>query len=334
MPNFLPVLMYRPEHVFFLSTQQELACGIHLRSLIDKKGSKVHLFDDISAYDDTILNQRLNKIYTNYPDRLHLNVTGGTKPMAFAAYEFFRQRNKPVFYCNTENREIIHLYPSRKSEPIKANLTIEDYLAAYGYKIENEKPPDYGYGYAGLFSRIDTGNLFNEYFNFIAKIRKAFSTLSNRTIHSNRKHFSLQNASGNVIFTLNINDTKENFRFPDINFFTGQWLEYYVFWKLDQLYKPDELKIGVKILSGNNVRNEIDVLMLKDFILYLFSCKSGKVENQQLYEIETLRPIISGTYGRGVAVFTSEVIKPVVKRAQELKIHLVTDLKSFKIHEN
>jgi hypothetical protein len=325
MANVLPVFMYQPQNVFLLSTPEEINCARHLQSLFMKKGIKVFLYDDISAYDDIDLNTKLELIFSSFEKDIFLNVTGGTKPMALAAYEYFRKNNKPVFYCNTEHLGIIHLLPLRKIENLKTNITIENYLAAYGYKIEEEKSARLDFAYETLFAEIEKDQLLDEFIKFTDSVRKALDKESYQTVNSIKKNFSFQKTPANFVLALPNVKPPLKYKFGAKEFLFGDWLEYYVYWKFKSL-NPDEMKIGVKIVSDNQIRNEIDLIILKNYKLYLISCKSGKAENAALYELETLRAITSGTFGKGVAVLSSTPSENIIQRAKELSITLVLNV--------
>ncbi|MBK7380372.1 MAG: DUF1887 family protein [Ignavibacteriales bacterium] len=329
MPNLLPVLMYQPKNIFLLSTKEEISCAKQLQSLLVKEGFKVYLYDDISAYDDTNLKLRLDYIFNKYSDDIFLNVTGGTKPMAFAAYEYFREKGNRVFYCNTEQKQIMHLLPKRYTEELKTELTIENYLAVYGYKIENEKSSTTDYNYDNLFELIEKNNHLKEFISFTLLVRKALSEESNKTINSKSKIFSYQKTTAKFILIYNSTKPSLKFKFDTKDFLFGDWLEYYVYWKY-KLIKDSEIKLGVSIISENYIRNEIDVIFLKDYKLTLVSCKSGEAKNSALYELETLRQITSGTFGKGIAVMTNKPMENIINRAKELSITLISDLATIK----
>jgi hypothetical protein len=331
MPNVLPVLMYKPKNVFLLSTPEELGCGKHLQKLFTKKGIKVFLYDNVSAYDNLNLNKILDDIFHKHNDDLHLNLTGGTKLMAIAAYEYFRKKGKPVYYCNTEHMEIINLLPFRNTEVLKTILTIEDYLAAYGYKIVKTKSLKKEINYEEFFELLEKENLFNEFIQFTSSVRKAFSENINQTIISKQKTFSFQKTPSNFILGLNIGRNNRKYKFTTRDFIFGDWLEYYVYGKM-KLSSTSQVELGVKIVSENNVENEIDLLILKNYKLYLISCKSGKTENSALYELETLRSLAGGTFSKGVAIILDKIAKSdnLINRAKGLNIDLISDLVALK----
>ncbi|HOG80046.1 MAG TPA: DUF1887 family CARF protein, partial [Anaerolineaceae bacterium] len=76
-----------------------------------------------------------------------INLTGGTKPMALAAYELARQYQLPVIYLQSEGK-VSHLYRYGMSNhqvkleeihPLPTVLNISDYFQAFGLKIVSMK---------------------------------------------------------------------------------------------------------------------------------------------------------------------------------------------------
>jgi hypothetical protein len=68
-----------------------------------------------------------------------VNVTGGTKIMSLAVFEFFKSTNTDCeIYYLTGQGNYIKLYPGkRKSFVLTNHLTLKEYLVAYGIKIKN-----------------------------------------------------------------------------------------------------------------------------------------------------------------------------------------------------
>lgn len=329
MANVLPVLMFKPQNVFLLSTSEELDCGRHLQSLFSSKNIKVFLYDNINAYDDEALIKRLNEIFDKYADDIVLNVTGGTKMMAIPAYEYFRERNKPVFYCNTDGHEIIHLFPQRKIEKINVQISITDYLVSNGYKIEEEKNFSKELGVPSFLDWLLPDKL-SSFIPFADKVRREVKLDEPRTT----RHI------GDYQFEKMLDITRVK-HFPtdtiikvNANFFHGNWFEA-VTEKIVKDTLQCETKSGVKIVSPAGNKNEIDTLFIKNQQLYLVSCKSGKTEGQgikeHLAELEVLRSLTGGTFAKALFIYANKTPERILYRAKEFKIKAlpITQLKTY-----
>lgn len=60
-----------------------------------------------------------------------LNMTGGTKPMMLAAYNFFKEKKCSIYYKNIDKNSIQQIFPIKNEILIKSELTIFEYLTAY-----------------------------------------------------------------------------------------------------------------------------------------------------------------------------------------------------------
>lgn len=322
MANVIPFLMYKPSNVFLLSTEQEKECAIHLQSFFTKKKSKVYLYNDIDAYDSKNLIKRLDEIFNKYSDNdITLNITGGTKIMALTAYEYFKEKQKSIFYCNTGSLEILNLFPQKKSEPININISIEDYLAAYGYEITNEKNINFGEDIENFLNIIFPSNI-NSFTKFVNKVR-AEKSLNTPRFNFADKEFKIEKHY-DVCRLEHI--SSKTFIKSGGDFVFGNWLEFLTAKILSKALKS-EIKIGVKIVSPENNYNEIDVMFVKNYQLNIVSCKSGSFKNtgikEHLSELEVLRNLTGGTFGKAYFVYSNDKNEQIINRANELKIKAV-----------
>ncbi len=324
MPNVLPVLMYKPDRVYMLMTDQEKLCGLHLKELFESKKIEVITKEEIQAYNPRTVTDTLLEIKRlSGKDNLSLNLTGGTKVMSISAYEFAKTNNIPAFYCNTENQKIIELLPQVSYQNLSVQLSIEDYLLSYGYRIKEKKSVAEIEKYYPLFEFIETNNLMRSFIKFSEDVKTKLA-------QSNPK-FSVSSADKNFIFHKTINSLRlefgkaprKSFNVDASQFKSGDWLEHYIYYKLKD-EKDIEILSGVKIFSDKGVDNEIDVIVLKDFILYLISCKSGKKDNQyDLFQLEVIRNISSGTFGKGIFVTVNKTTDMFIERADQLNIKVI-----------
>ena len=326
MANVLPVFMYKPTDVVLFTTPEENLCANNLEELFSSKNIKVSRIDNLDAYDyikfKEAVKTQLEKINSN---DVVLNVTGGTKLMALAAYEAFAEKDKTIIYCDTEHQSIINLFPNYSLTELRAELSIEEYLKAYGFKITEYKGSIKEY-YFGLFEFIDNENLMKSFVNLNTNIRVRIGREETKfTVNSQDHKFQFQKNYDNYILTYG-SKPKHTLRIDFNDFKTGDWLEYYIYYKLKYKENLSPL-IGVKINNPDGVENEIDVMVIKDFRLYIYSCKTGKKDNQfDLFQLETLRNITSGTFGKGIFVTSNQHSEKFLKRARELSISVINVL--------
>lgn len=330
MANVLPVFMLKPDQVLLLSTKEEKQCANNLEILFQKKKIKVYRKDNLDAYDYRAFRAVVKKELEKFNDDVILNITGGTKLMALAARDAFAELTRKIVYCDTEHKKLITIFPDYKIEELIADLTIEDYLSSYGYKIVSEKSVDSFKDYFKLFEFIEANDLLSSFVFMYKRFREKLNMQNMQ-----KPRFSETNHNKTIIITRNIDtiiiefgsSNRERFSVPHSEFRSGDWLEYYTFYLLDK-QGNDQLKVGVKLINEAGIENEIDIIALKDHRLSLYSCKSGKRDNQyDLFQIETLRNITSGTFGKGFFVTPNQQSISFLQRAKELNIRVVNIFK-------
>ncbi len=322
MANVLPVLMYKPQNVVLFTTPEEKSCADNLEKLFRSKDISVKRIDGLNAYDYIGFKEGVKKELEFQQGELLLNVTGGTKLMALAAYEAFAEKDKKIIYCDTENKHIISIFPDYKIEELIAEISIEDYLFSYGYSILETKDTSIIQMYFPLFEFILQKNLIKEFISLLDKVRQINITDKPRkTIQSNNKNFSF--SKNYDIYKISFNNS--SITLNSSQFKLGDWLEYFVYYLLTEKYNLEPL-CGVKIISNKGIKNELDIIVLKNYQLHIISCKSGKIDNDDLFQLETLRNITSGTFGKGIFISAERGTKEFLVRAKELNIEtVVTD---------
>ena len=323
MANVLPVLMFQPKSVVLFTTPEEKQCADNLEKLFKSKGIKIKRNDGLNAYDYINFKDAVKSELEKTEGEAILNVTGGTKLMAFAAYEAFAEKDKEIIYCDTEHQKIITLFPNYKILDLKADLTIEEYLNSYGYIINETKSIKNEKDYFDLFAYIEKTKSVNSFIDLYEKVREKLSGLNiNFTVTSIDQRFEFRKENSYYLIKYYDNSYK-TFKIDISDFKSGDWLEYYVKYFLKKKYNLNSF-LGVKIINEKGVENEIDVMVLKDYRLNIISCKSGKKDNQfDLYQLETLRNITSGTFGKGIFVTANKHSEKFLNRAKELSIKVI-----------
>ncbi len=169
-----------------------------------------------------------------------VNLTGGTKVMTLAVYEYFSAPGNKIIYNPIGNNAYEELYPSKtiKAVPFRTRLSVFEYLKAHGVR-------------------------------FICKesVRKTYKEL--KTI------FKLYKTKGYDITRLNRGYSSEW-----KNYFTGEWFEEYLYFRIKkELNLTDNfILMGIELMHFDEVRTsgndqELDIVFVFNNELYLVEAK-------------------------------------------------------------
>jgi hypothetical protein len=286
-------------------------------------------------------------------EEIILNATGGTKIMAFAAFEVFRERGKPILYVDTQDKRIDILSPERKKIEFRGVMKARAYLAAYGqYIISETTRSDIPKAHDAITGAIinDMGNhergvgLLNKYAapyrnarTFPLEIEISPEDLESGEFQSITSLFATHNM-------LVLNEKSITFpSLPSVEFASGGWLEEHVFNVVSSLPVTD-LRMGVKVKWDEQgpkpPTNEYDVLFTHHDQLYLIECKTKRFEGTDrgagnedpIYKLESLKDTAGGLYGKGMLVSYKRLTDVQKKRLKAYRLEYCdnTDLKNLK----
>lgn len=192
----------------------------------------------------TDITEKLNSLGDSDDIRYMVNLTGGTKIMTLAVFEYFSRPGNIIYYIPFPKNEYHELFPNRNSHinKLKYRCNLEEYLLAHGlfFQTNNE-----------ILAPIEHTNVFFE------KIKaKKFNLLEIPEI-------SLAHDMAD----------------PQLkSYYSGGWFEEYFYHLLSERLKLNEKKIALNIkLSRNpddiNNDNEYDVMFVKSNALYVIEAK-------------------------------------------------------------
>ncbi len=164
IPNLLPVRHDRPDQVILVYTERTRRVGKRLTLLL---GDAVATLE-VTPYDIMAIQRALSQLIAEREwaaADVTFNLTGGTKPMAFAAYRLAEQLGSPFLYLQSEGGESLAYHYQFldqgaalvKRETIPPVLNLDDYLRAHLGSYE-EGPPKWEFEimvYAALQARVD-----------------------------------------------------------------------------------------------------------------------------------------------------------------------------------
>lgn len=86
-----------------------------------------------------------------------------------------------------------------------------------------------------------------------------------------------------------------------------------------------------RIHRAPDVRNEVDVMLVRGHIPVLISCKNTRLENEYLYEIMTMAKHYGGRHARPVIVSSVQNLENIRLRAEEMGVLLIEDVQSLSL---
>lgn len=238
-----------------------------------------------------------------------VNITGGTKLMSLAVFDFFKCRQNAEMYYQPIGKKLQKLYPDYNEYDMLEVLSLKEYLDAHGisYKFSNECIKDW------KFNKSVYGDLIEKKREKIKAMRELQNTPYFKNLLKRKMIIDFEQIDESKFadidhpaatkenmmelfqeFGFNISEIKPRY----VHYITGGWFEEYVYQKVCKEYQTVDEKnvaLNVEIQKGKD-KNELDVIYLdKDNKLHVIECKSfvdgkegNKVLNDALYKLQAI----------------------------------------------
>jgi len=250
------------------------ACDLQPEKLLPYVEVKQFSFDDIE--------QKLDLIDFDEYLKVIVNLTGGTKVMTLASFDYFKEIGADIFYLTGSDDGLIKLAPGRKkrNEKLNSKVDVVQYLKAYGFTITETTPSSVNSDYTErLFNYFVEGILipFKEVLNSLRKFRKKGTKIIKIDL--------LENFLTAIEFP---NSMPGELTELETKYLTGEWFEEYVAHKLQKELElsNSEIKTGLVITktnkNGDMVANEMDVVFTWKNKIYTIECKTSIFNEEQL----------------------------------------------------
>lgn len=342
LPNLVPVCDpdRRPEKVVLLVTEPMRQQAEWLEAVLAGRKIETERWNIQSPYDYAHIRLRLEKLLER-PDMkgVALNVTGGTKVMALAAFELFRERDLPIFYVQPQKDLILPIAPAAPLREIPDCLKLEEFLAAHGFQVTGLRRHAVGATRGELGQRlVNHASKFGSALgalNYLAGTAEDRPDLSSDPVAP--RHWGLKGFDALLELFANegiLRQEDGNLRFQNEEgrfFVNGGWLEEYLFSRIARLRARIPLQdaaMSLEVQSHSGSRNEIDLAILGNNRLHLIECKTRSFAGGQgagsrtLYKMDMLRDL-GGFTAKALLASYKKLGRHDARRAADLDIEVV-----------
>ncbi len=256
---------------------------------LDKSKVKKILVTEDSIRD---IDYKLDKeLEFNDDDDILINITGGTKIMSLAVYNFFTRNGAgEIFYVPIGKNEIRQIFPLRKNRTnvISQRLNLLEYLTAYGVEVQASSLKKKN---TLLKTEKETTNLFNTFIS--SQRQELFEAAEAIRINEYRGKKILSNSDSDeekelfekarIFNDIGMNWKNENEISKDeTKYITGEWLEEFVYPRIKKWLNKtdDEIALGLQLVKKNSP-NEYDIMFTHNNALYVIECKTDVSDNSE-----------------------------------------------------
>ena len=367
--NFLPLVSFRPKKVVFFVSDTMVEKVKQLKQALAEAVPEMEIMEDIrvgDGWNGTLCYQRVYDALEEYEnDKPVVNVTGGTKIMAFDAMQAANDASMPAFYLKMRPRDNpavpteLFVFPTgdfqdKKTQMLsRFSLRIDHYLAAYGYKAKRESkksslPPQRTRLTEKLLSADsamrDAVRRMNEVVKKADKRKDLTADPDEAKLNLPISDIKIRQAVDDLVYLCEdigllkvLADGKIRFVSKEAcKYVGGGWLEEYVF-------NVVKNKMGLAAVCNLKVtrktEREVDVAFMYGGKLFVIECKSGNLgivttENHNIIiRLRTLRSL-GGIESRLVLVSYQMVNNEISDDAKDDHIEVIqgNQLNNLQVH--
>ncbi|MGL5354592.1 MAG: Card1-like endonuclease domain-containing protein [Clostridium sp.] len=344
--NILATKKFHANEVIFLRGKDEEKAIKTIKLYYESYMSSVKFRDIIIEEGDI---KELSKlIVDNKEKNILVNLTGGKRINSLIILDICKEHKVKSIYVDIKNK---HLYTLDNGiEIVKeqfGDLDIEDIIEASGGSIIEEstdlcKREDLRYLTKKIYSNLGLWHKYKQKLYDVNIFAHDYKDSKKVTVNMEGLDIEEKSMLSKIIDKLvemggitcnKINESETEVLFlksylKGFLFKSGTWLEIATNILVKEIEEIDQVKNGVIFLWNDNikgVRNEVDVVAIKDSVPICISCKdSDKYNENALNELNVYSLKIGGKKAYKILVATKEPMKVAVKeRAKEMGINIV-----------
>lgn len=303
VPNLLSVHHFRPDQLVLVETAQMKSRKVASHFLSALKLGNLnydarHCVEPLETEDNLdSVRKALQTAYGRYPSGQWIaNLTGGTKPMSIATYEFFKALGGKLVYTNVACPARLIDMNSAQTEDSVYHLGIKEFLAGYGF--ESRKSDDkLAEAEARAREWADSAKLLAQHASekdILVLDEQERKRARDKGIELPADRFAFPADELSKIW-LNGEATRKLSKY-EAEFLTGGWLEVFV-WDVLARHADAlgiwDVRLGLEVgRCGDQSGNDFDVAFMHNYGLSMVECKSGSQDHDPgsdiLYKVEAV----------------------------------------------
>lgn len=346
---------YNIKNIFYLINNNDLNEFIYLKGIYKELLPNCHVSFIKSSFKNI---DKIRDVLLRYKDEnILVNLTGGERIKSLVLlYEAIKLNLKCTYIDLLKEKSFIFDSNLEVINTDFEDLNIEEITKLSGASIINSSSAlmykkDINIIISAILNNIDVWeeykkrlydkNIFIHDYkdNELLRINtKYLSKKELEIVYSSLKALSNLNGIDYEILEAGISVKFRNTYLKSFIFKSGTWLEVLTNKVINEISEIDECKSGVEFFwskDARRVKNELDVVAVKDCTLLCISCKdSEKYDEDALNELDVYSRKIGGKNVKKILVSTKEPVKLTVReRAKEMDINIViinSDIDQFK----
>lgn len=356
-PNLLPVLdtEFKPQEIVLIISNKMKDKANYLSEIFKKNNIKITHKMLSDEFNFSTMEQEIYTVAEEYINtNVALNVTGGTKLIAIAAQNAFRDADKPIFYVDTDENRIIFISKDNQGNWIEdktlhTKVNLSDYFGSYGFQTIVHSQSKIKDGWLEIPKSFI--QYYDRYANIIPLLNQYASLAEKRGLQIEIDKEHQKNNMLDEILTelddkyglIEYRNNHIKFHNQDIRFFlNGGWLEDYTFNVLQNIKQIDDIGCNIEVanlyysqgkndFSTNNKgnKNEFDIVFMAKNKLHIIECKTQKMDKSggikaedMLYKLETLKDY-GGSFTKKCLISYCPVPDSILNRAKSLNIKII-----------
>lgn len=312
VPNLLSVHHFNPDRLVLIQStdMQRKEAARHFREALRRGGRDFTTNDrchvqPLEAEDNLdAIRKSLQQAYGRYPAEDWIaNLSGGTKPMSIATYEFFKAVGARLVYVNFQKPNVLLGMDGRPAETCTYRPTLGEFLAGYGFEsTKKQEDVDAAEARARSWSACAT--------QIALRCPEQLLRLGDLHDPSVKKRWDDARKKGMDLAPGQLSPAESELRKalssslglredPDglrgkldkyaVEFLTGGWLETFLWGLLErhaQALDIWDVRLGLRPGKvGVTTDSEFDVAFMHDYRLSMVECKSGSQEHDPGAEV-------------------------------------------------